>query len=114
WPERVYQFHEEGFDLPRSATLLAAGTVFENQAFRYGAHDYGVQFHPELTLPILRRWGEMGARRLGRPGAQVWPDQLALRRGHDAACRRWLSDFLDLWLGPAPPGAPPREAAAGR
>src|SRR5690606_26457024 len=39
WPDRVHQFHREGFGLPADATLLAQGAAetFPNQAFRYGA-----------------------------------------------------------------------------
>ena len=36
WPERVYQWHREGFDLPPGAELLAEGDTFEVQAIRYG------------------------------------------------------------------------------
>ena len=35
WPEQVYQWHREGFELPRCAELLAEGDMFEVQAFRY-------------------------------------------------------------------------------
>src|SRR6202167_6200877 len=34
WPEQVYQWHREGFDLPLGAELLAAGDTFEVQAIR--------------------------------------------------------------------------------
>ncbi len=45
WPQRVYQWHREGFDLPAGATLLARGDIFENQAFSVGRTALGVQFH---------------------------------------------------------------------
>ena len=35
WPEQVYQWHREGFELPRCGELLAEGDMFEVQAFRY-------------------------------------------------------------------------------
>src|SRR5215472_1933607 len=31
WPERVYQWHREGFDLPGGSELLAEGDTFEVQ-----------------------------------------------------------------------------------
>ncbi len=37
FPEHVYQWHFEGFELPPGADLLARGTTFENQAFRFGS-----------------------------------------------------------------------------
>jgi len=36
WPEQVYQWHREGFDLPLGGELLAEGDSFPVQAFRYG------------------------------------------------------------------------------
>jgi GMP synthase (glutamine-hydrolysing) len=33
WPSMVYQFHREGFDLPRGAELLATADAYPNQAF---------------------------------------------------------------------------------
>ena len=46
WPPQVYQWHREGFTLPRDCRLLASGDTFENQAFRYGDRAFGIQFHP--------------------------------------------------------------------
>ena len=54
WPEQVYQWHREGFDLPTDATLLAeGGEFFPNQAFRIGHSAFGIQFHAELTLAMM-------------------------------------------------------------
>jgi GMP synthase (glutamine-hydrolysing) len=50
WPEQVYQWHREGFDLPAGADLLAEGDTFPVQAFRYGG-GYALQFHPDVTTP---------------------------------------------------------------
>ena len=36
WPECVYQWHREGFDVPPGAELLAEGDTFEVQAIRSG------------------------------------------------------------------------------
>ena len=65
----VYHWHNEGFDVPNSAELLARGSDFPNQAFRYGNNIYGIQFHPEVTPNIFKRWiGEAG-HMLQHPGA---------------------------------------------
>ena len=55
FPEQVYQWHREGFDLPCGATLLAEGQEFEVQAFRY-ENAFGFQFHPEVTYAMICRW----------------------------------------------------------
>ncbi|WP_107991125.1 glutamine amidotransferase [Breoghania corrubedonensis] len=110
WPEKVYQWHREGFDLPAGAQLLAEGTVYRNQAFRVGPAAYGIQFHPELTLAMLYRWTTRGAPRMQLPGAQDRRDHFAGRAVFDAAIKTWLEDFLDRWIGTAE--KPARLAAA--
>lgn len=55
-PHPVFQWHGYTFDLPRGATHLAASETCENQAFRYGQHAYGFQFHLELDERLINRW----------------------------------------------------------
>ena len=98
WPAYVYQWHREGFELPRGARLLAEGDAFPNQAFAYGGAAFGLQFHPELTLAMLHRWTVRGRGRLGLPGAQPRGAHFAGRGVYDADLRAWLERFLDLWL----------------
>jgi GMP synthase (glutamine-hydrolysing) len=98
WPDHVYQWHREGFELPRGATLLAEGEAFTNQAFRYGKAAYGVQFHPEVTQAMVHRWTVRASHRLGLPGAQPRSAQLEARLVHDRAVAAWLDLFLDRWL----------------
>lgn len=95
----VYQWHKEGFEIPKGVERLATGPVFENQAFRYG-NAYGIQFHPEVTNGIMLRWLTAAAHMLDSEGAQGHADQVRARRRHDGATIRWLSDFLDIWLAP--------------
>ena len=52
---RLFQWHEDAFDTPPGATLLARDAGGATQAFRYG-RALGVQFHPEVTAPELARW----------------------------------------------------------
>ncbi|MFC0482678.1 glutamine amidotransferase [Gellertiella hungarica] len=96
WPEQVYHFHMEGFDLPRSADLLAEGALYPNQAFRYGQNAYGIQFHAELTRAMMQRWVVHGAHRFELPNAQVGRQHLEGRLLYDAPLKTWLSGFLDL------------------
>ena len=101
WPGKVYQWHNEGFDLPRGADLLATGDTYPNQAIRVGPRAYGIQFHPELTHAMMVRWTTKGAPRMAQPGAQGRQDHFAGRFAFDGAVRKWLDDFLDLWIGRA-------------
>lgn len=103
WPQRVYQWHTEGFDVPSGARLLATAERFTNQAIRVGERAFGVQFHPELTLAMVHRWTVRAAHRLEMPGAQARGDHFAGRELHDHQTRLWAERFLDLWLAPDPP-----------
>ena len=95
----VYHWHGEGFDLPRDATLLARGETFPNQAFRYGAKAYGIQFHPEVSANVMQRWLTTAEHMLARPGAHPDTRQIADSKRFDAPLNDWLNDFLDSWLG---------------
>lgn len=94
WPEMVYQFHREGFSLPRDAVLLASSETYPNQAFRYGDNAWGIQFHAELTRVMMHRWVVHGAERFVLPGAQPGRDHLGGRLIWDMHLKRWLDEFL--------------------
>jgi GMP synthase (glutamine-hydrolysing) len=104
WPEMVYQFHREGFSLPKGATLLATSETYENQAFRYGGNAWGIQFHAELTRVMMQRWVVRGAHRFELPGAQQGRDHLGGRLIWDTHLRRWLVEFLDRIFAAKPAG----------
>jgi GMP synthase (glutamine-hydrolysing) len=101
WPCHVYQWHREGFDLPRGAELLAEGDLFEVQAFRYGPSAYAIQFHPEVTHAMMCRWTTRAHERLSLPGAKSRAEHFADRPAYDYNIRHWLSQFLDRWIGTA-------------
>lgn len=48
-------------DLPRGAAWLAASPMYPYQAFRVGSAAWGVQFHPEASPELVRRWVELDA-----------------------------------------------------
>ncbi len=98
WPDHVYHWHSEGFELPAGADLLAQGDVFPNQAFRYGQHAFAVQFHPEVTHEMMCRWTTKGAAKLSTPGAQPSDAHFDGWYRHDPAVCHWLEHFLDAWL----------------
>ncbi len=98
WPETVYQWHREGFDLPDGCELLARGDMFENQAFITGKASIGLQFHSEMTYAMAHRWTVHGAPRFVLPGAQSRPDHMGNWFRYDPPIRAWLDGFLDVWL----------------
>lgn len=100
WPDRVHQFHREGFALPAGATLLAEGAAetFPNQAFAYGPAAFGIQFHIELTTAMVNRWTARIGERTKLPGGHAAPLHFEGRALHDWKTRAFLDAFLDLWL----------------
>lgn len=101
WPEMVYQFHREGFSLPKDAVLLATADTYPNQAFRYGKNAWGIQFHAELTRVMMQRWVVRGAHRFVLPGAQQGRDHLGGRLIWDMHLKKWLGEFLEIVFGRA-------------
>ena len=74
-PERfsIFQWHDDTFTLPRTASRLAGNMVAHNQAFRIGRAAYGVQFHFEADSALVRQWNTDFAETI----AQTRPDWLA-------------------------------------
>jgi GMP synthase (glutamine-hydrolysing) len=101
WPDHVYHWHREGFELPSGTELLAEGGDFPVQAFRSG-HSFGFQFHPDVTYAMMHRWTTRGHARLELPGARPRHQHFADRAHYDVAERAWLKRFLDGWLSRMP------------
>ena len=96
-PLYVYQWHQEGFDLPQGSDRLATGPVFPNQAIRYGKA-YALQFHPEVAPATFQRWLDEVPDATTRLGAQSREKQVADAARHDEPMRRWFEGFLDRWI----------------
>jgi GMP synthase (glutamine-hydrolysing) len=54
--DRVFEWHEDTFDLPDGAELLAAGDDVQMQAFRKGRNAWAVQFHFEVDAEAVDAW----------------------------------------------------------
>ncbi|MBE9063819.1 gamma-glutamyl-gamma-aminobutyrate hydrolase family protein [cf. Phormidesmis sp. LEGE 11477] len=97
----VYHWHTEGFELPDGAVLIATGDDF-HQAFRWGRHAYGLQFHPEITADMVDFWSTNGAELIGAPNTQTKQQQIDNHRHHSQSVDRWLETFLNNWLSSVP------------
>ena len=97
----VYHWHNEGFDLPDGARLLATGQTFPHQAFAYGRNAYALQFHPEVSIAVMCRWMESAGHMLERKGAHPRERQLADAETYDAPLAAWFDGFLARWLDDA-------------
>ena len=99
FPRHVYQWHSDGFEMPRGAQLLATGgDDFPSQAYRYGDKAVALQFHPEVTYQMMCRWTTKGHERLALPGAQPRHCHLDGWHRHDAPVAKWSRAFLRQWL----------------
>lgn len=96
----VMEWHQDTFDLPPGAELLATGARCRNQAFRIGEHVHAFQFHFEATRPMLRSWLKSAG-----PGFQARHPGLVARFEADLArhmpaqaalARRISERWLDL------------------
>lgn len=97
---RVFHWHEDTFDPPPGATLLATGARVRMQAYRIGPRAWGVQFHPEVERAELEAWMAQAGDRLEAAWG-VSPS--ALREGiaahlpeHERRGRRLFRRFAEL------------------
>jgi GMP synthase-like glutamine amidotransferase len=63
----VFEWHSYGFRLPPNADPLATGGA-SLQAFRWGRHVWGLQFHPDADQPAVDCWIGTYAEDLRRNG----------------------------------------------
>jgi GMP synthase (glutamine-hydrolysing) len=52
---QAFQWHSYTFDVPERGAELARSAAC-TQAFRVGSRAWGLQFHAEVTLPMVRTW----------------------------------------------------------
>ena len=99
WPDKFYEWHKEGFDVPSGGALLATGGgVFPNQAFQYGAAALAVQFHPEITCAQVHRWSGHNVEKLLQKGAQPQHTQLDGHRHYVRQVHAWLDAVMRRWV----------------
>lgn len=74
----VFQWHEDMFDIPGGARLLATGTPGIHQAFRAGKNAWGLQFHVEATPDMIESWVDSYA----KPKEAPFDAQIVLLEAH--------------------------------
>ena len=97
-PMHFYQWHSEGFTLPDDCELLAEGSQFPNQAFRYQSNTYGIQFHPEITHSIMKTWLMAGSHLLSNSGAHCADQQIEDESFYGENMGRWCWNFMENWM----------------
>jgi len=104
WPRPTLQWHQDTFDLPDGATLLATSPEYPHQAFRVGRLAYGVQFHVEVDERMADEWALVPAyiasadAVLGPGGLdRLLTDFRASMSEMQADGRVLFSRWVDLW-----------------
>ena len=93
----VVVFHQDTWDLPPGATLLASTDRF-NHAFRLGA-TVAVQAHPEADAAVVSRWVDIEAERPLLAAAGVAPEDLvAAVRAGESAQREMAARMFGAWV----------------
>ena len=102
--QRVFQWHEDGIELPPGIPALASSPASAVQAFRHGEHAYGLQFHLEVDSSLIERWLTVPANQalLQEEAGRVDPDVIreqTLREIDDLKAlsrltfQRWIDRF---------------------
>ena len=89
-PFLSFQWHNDSFDLPRSATHLAFTEVCPGQAFRC-QNAYGLQFHPEVDEEIVAGWC-----RRAKVDETALDEFRGVRMEYQQASQRILKNFLNI------------------
>jgi GMP synthase (glutamine-hydrolysing) len=94
---RVIRFHQDTFDLPPDATLLATGGGFSH-AFRVGTA-VGIQPHPEVTSALLAGWLADGDGRRLAINSGTDPDVLVgTFSAAEAEVQETAAAVFDAWI----------------
>ncbi|HEY0493005.1 MAG TPA: gamma-glutamyl-gamma-aminobutyrate hydrolase family protein [Candidatus Dormibacteraeota bacterium] len=104
--DRVFEWHEDTFDLPQGATLLAAGAEVPVQAFRFGPNAWGVQFHFEVDRAGVEAWlavAQPGLRRVwNRDATEVRAELDRYLEAQQQRGRRLFASFARCVLAANP------------
>ena len=99
---RVFQSHQDTFELPRSCVHLASSDRYPHQAFRYGDRVWALQFHLEFDESVLAACGSVIQQELIDSQIQdtSLPQLLAEAKHHASAvapiASRFMQDFLQV------------------
>jgi len=89
----TFQWHHDSFDVPAGGVLLASSPGCPHQAFRVGESAWGLQFHPEVTVPIIRDWCAWEREPTARTDALI-SAFVAGAGNYGATARQLLHNFL--------------------
>lgn len=95
---KQFQWHEDTFHLPPGSTLLAQSDLCPRQAYRLeqvAAPAYGVQFHPEIRLPVIEQWLAESSTLSALEKQALWEESLLHFSTGQAASVRMFEAFCE-------------------
>ena len=90
----AFQWHSYSFAIPEQGTELARSAVCP-QAFRVGRRAWGIQFHAEVTLEMVRAWIEEEEDELPLPADAFLEETTSRIEGWNDHGRKLAEAFLD-------------------
>ena len=115
-PVETFQWHgAEISRLPDGADVLATNSSCPIQAFRYGPHAYGLQYHVEITGSTVEEWSSIPEyrvgleRMLGAGGVGQISEMLAHRLASFSASTRRLNENISAIVTAARRGSALRD-----
>lgn len=106
----VMQFHSDVVaQLPPNSVLLAASTLYPNQAFRVGRVVYGIQFHIETTTELVESWAANSpdTAEFARPGELSHERLVQAHTDLEETWRPFATQFVKLAAGHLAPASTP-------
>jgi len=98
-PTGVYQWHDDVFEPPPGAQVLAKSAQVPNQAFRVEDTDvWGIQFHPEATPELWELWIARHPVEVADSGVDVGALRTAVYAGAEKSLAfrtRFFDAFID-------------------
>jgi len=91
----AFQWHHYTFGIPDGGTELARSASC-TQAFRIGRHAWGLQFHAEVTLPMVRSWVAEGSSELPVTAEAFLAETEARIAGWNEQGRKLCAAFLEV------------------
>jgi len=91
----VFHWHGETFDLPAQARAFAQSDACRNQGFLYGDRVLALQFHVEVTRPLLAQMISSGADELIPERYVQGAEQILAGAGNAPAANAILGKLLD-------------------
>jgi GMP synthase-like glutamine amidotransferase len=98
---RVFQSHQDTFEIPQGCVHLAFSDRYSSQAFRYQQHVWAIQFHLEMNEAALKSCGAVIEQELedSKITDTTLEQMLAEARSHEPIVKPLADRFMQQFIG---------------